>query len=175
LPDLTDGVSEPLRLAKGTKKQLNTELLRLDLENFLGNAADVVFVVVSKDDAGGYLESARRPSQVIGDFTLDDLLKGNVYYVDRGQVSESQIGLKMSNKRTKTEGGVITLRIQTFKLDVLVVNNTGLTLASGTSALITPHNLTFTTNAPEQGLNIRYSSTVDFNGIWNNTIILSGQ
>ena len=86
---------------------------------------------------------------------MSDLVEGDVYYVDRGEVSESQIGFKLYNKRTKTDGGVITLRVQTFQLDVMVVNNTGLTLASGTSALITPYNLTFTTNAPEQGLNIR--------------------
>ena len=83
------------------------------------------------------------------------LVNGDVYYVDKGLVAESQIGLRMSNKRSKTNGGVITLRIQSFRLEVLAVNNTGLALASGGSALITPNNLTFTTNAPGQSINIR--------------------
>lgn len=83
------------------------------------------------------------------------LLNGDIFYVDKGLVAESQIGLRMSNKRSRTNGGVITLRIQSFRLEVLAVNNTGLTLASGGSALITPRNLTFTTNAPGQSINIR--------------------
>ncbi len=156
LPSIDDSApSEPMRLAKGTKKQLSLELLRLDTSEFVGSPADVVFLIVSKDDAGGFLEDSRRASHALDDFTLETLMGGDVYYVDRGQVSESQVGLKMTNKRTKTDSAVITLRIQTFKLEVIEVNNTGLTLASGTNALITPHNLTFTTNAPEQSLNIR--------------------
>lgn len=83
------------------------------------------------------------------------LLNGDIFYVDKGLVAESQIGLRMSNKRSRTNGGVVTLRIQSFRLEVLAVNNTGLTLASGGSALITPRNLTFTTNAPGQSINIR--------------------
>ncbi len=35
------------------------------------------------------------------------------------------------------------------------VNNTGLVVTAGAATLITSYNLTFTTNAPEQGLNIR--------------------
>ena len=86
---------------------------------------------------------------------IRQLLNGDVFYVDKGLVAESQIGLRMSNKRSRTNGGVITLRIQSFGLEVVAVNNTGLTLASGSSALVTPHNLTFTTNAPGQSINIR--------------------
>ena len=152
----------------------------------MGSLADVVFVVASKDDAGGHLENVRSPAaQPLSDFTLEQvrwvgcpallaifqsfflsfflsnralirqLLNGDVFYVDKGLVAESQIGLRMSNKRSRTNGGVITLRIQSFWLEVVAVNNTGLTLASGSSALVTPHNLTFTTNAPGQSINIR--------------------
>ena len=140
----------------------NPLLLRIDPTTFVGSLADVVFVVASKDDAGGHLVNVRRPpspgggQQPITDFTLEQLLNGDVFYVDKGLVAESQIGLRMSNKRSKTNGGVITLRIQTFRLEVIAVNNTGLTLAAGGSALITPHNLTFTTNVPgQQAVNIR--------------------
>lgn len=44
---------------------------------------------------------------------------------------------------------------QTFPLGVIEVNNTGLRLASGSDGLITPHNLTFTTNATGQTFDIR--------------------
>ena len=36
-----------------------------------------------------------------------------------------------------------------------LVNNTGLVVAAGSSALLTSYNLTFTTNAPDQSLNLR--------------------
>ena len=124
----------------------------------MGSLADVVFVVVSKDDAGGHLENVRRrpKAQPLSDFTLEQLINGDVFYADRGRVAESQIGLRMSNKRARASaGGVITLRVQSFPLEVAAVNNTGLAVASGGSAVITPRNLTFTTNAPGQSINIR--------------------
>ena len=135
----------------------NPILLRIDPTTFLGSLADVVFVVVSKDDAGGHLENVRRPkARPLSDFTLEQLINGDVFYADRGRVAESQIGLRMSNKRARTSaGGVITLRVQSFPLEVAAVNNTGLAVASGGSAVITPRNLTFTTNAPGQSINIR--------------------
>ena len=131
--------------------------MRIDPTTFLGSLADVVFVVVSKDDAGGHLENVRRPTaRPLSDFTLEQLINGDVFYADKGRVAESQIGLRMSNKRARASaGGVITLRVQSFPLEVAAVNNTGLAVASGGSAVITPRNLTFTTNAPGQSINIR--------------------
>ena len=135
----------------------NPILLRIDPTTFMGSLADVVFVVVSKDDAGGHLENVRRPkARPLSDFTLEQLINGDVFYADKGRVAESQIGLRMSNKRARASaGGVITLRVQSFPLEVAAVNNTGLAVASGGSAVITPRNLTFTTNAPGQSINIR--------------------
>ena len=50
----------------------NPILLRIDPTTFVGSLADVVFVVVSKDDAGGHLENVRRPApQPLTDFTLE--------------------------------------------------------------------------------------------------------
>ena len=130
--------------------------MRIDPTTFTGSLADVVFVVVSRDDAGGHLENARRPkAQPLSDFTLEQLINGDVFYADKGRVAESQIGLRMSNKRASVGGGVITLRVQSFPLEVAAVNNTGLAVASGGSAVIAPRNLTFTTNAPGQSINIR--------------------
>ena len=121
----------------------------------------MVFVVVSRDDAGGHLENARRPkAQPLSDFTLEQLINGDIFYADKGRVAESQIGLRMSNKRARTAsagggGMIITLRVQSFPLEVAAVNSTGLAVASGGSAVIAPRNLTFTTNAPGQSINIR--------------------
>ena len=46
---------------------------------------------------------------------------------------------------------VYTVRVTAFELTLMVVNNTGVTVSPGGSSLITPSNLTFTTNSPEQG------------------------
>ena len=147
----------PEQKNEGTPSSQNPILLRIDPTTFTGSLADVVFVVVSRDDAGGHLENARRPkAQPLSDFTLEQLINGDIFYADKGRVAESQIGLRMSNKRARASaGGVITLRVQSFPLEVAAVNNTGLAVASGGSAVIAPRNLTFTTNAPGQSINIR--------------------
>ncbi|TRY66991.1 hypothetical protein TCAL_11761 [Tigriopus californicus] len=154
IPQVKLAYLDPLRLAQSTEKLLSGDLF--EVRDTDSPAAEIVFSVVNRNEkeSGGFLRNDRYPSQRIDDFTLQDLREGNIYYVDEGDNSDSQLGLRVSDGRH--EGNVVTLRIQTFKLQVFAVNNTGLSLPTGTSALITSYNLTFTTNAPEQSLNIRF-------------------
>lgn len=151
VPKISLTSNNPMRLAKGTRKQLPAHLIKIEDDD--NGPKELLLTVVSKDDQGGFLENERFPGRPAEQFTLEELNSGHVYYVDRGKVSESQIGLRVSDGRD--DGNVITVRIQTIRLRVVEVNNTGLSLAAGSSAVITPFNLTFTTNATDQVVNIR--------------------
>lgn len=63
------------------------------------------------------------------------------------------VGLRVSDGRET--GNAVFIDLQTFKLQIFVVNNTGLTLPMGTEAIISSVNLTYTTNAPDQSINLR--------------------
>jgi hypothetical protein len=65
------------------------------------------------------------------------------------------VGLRVSDGRET--GNTAFLDIETFKLQIFVVNNTGLSLPMGTFAIISSINLTYTTNAPDQSINLRYA------------------
>ncbi len=118
-------------------------------------------VVASGTERGGHLRHDNLPGQRVDDFSLEDLEAGRVHYVDGGEVSKSSLGLRVSLVGAGFQGGrirgnAVTLKVETFDLQVFEVNNTGLVVTAGTATAITSYNLTFTTNAPEQGLNIRY-------------------
>ena len=63
------------------------------------------------------------------------------------------VGLRVSDGRQK--GNTVFVDLETFKLQIFVVNNTGLVLPMGTSSIISSVNLTYTTNAPDQSINFR--------------------
>ena len=87
-------------------------------------------------------------------FTLEELKKRDVYLVvDDVSPGETDLGLTVSDGRDI--GNSVVLRVETFVLQIYAVNNTGLVVAAGSSALLTSYNLTFTTNAPDQSLNLR--------------------
>ncbi len=153
--------SQAFTLARGSEKRLSADLFQIQDPD--SHPADITFKVLpSESRKAGYLRNKRYPSPSIDEFTLADLQEDLIFYVDLGEVSESRIGFKISDRDSgdgledDSQVAVVTLRIQTFKLSVVEVNNTGLSLAVGASSLITPYNLTFTSNAgPEQGINIR--------------------
>ena len=63
------------------------------------------------------------------------------------------VGLRVSDGRQT--GNTVFVDLETFKLQIFVVNNTGLVLPMGTWAAISSVNLTYTTNAPDQSINLR--------------------
>ena len=63
------------------------------------------------------------------------------------------VGLRVSDGRQN--GNTVFLDLETFKLQIFVVNNTGLVLPMGTWTVISSVNLTYTTNAPDQSINLR--------------------
>ena len=66
------------------------------------------------------------------------------------------VGLRVSDGRQN--GNTVFLDLETFKLQIFVVNNTGLVLPMGTWTVISSVNLTYTTNAPDQSINLRYEA-----------------
>ncbi|XP_069483369.1 chondroitin sulfate proteoglycan 4-like [Ambystoma mexicanum] len=142
-------------LLENSKKRLSTELIKvIDLDT---DRLTLTFSVLGNLNAdAGYLENSRDPEKVIKSFSYSDLEEGNVVYVHNG-VRNSRLVLRASDGELVSN--TVVLRIMAVPLDYQVVNNTGLEVLQGDSALITQSHLAVQTNAVKQEVEIRYDIT----------------
>nr|XP_027222459.1 chondroitin sulfate proteoglycan 4-like [Penaeus vannamei] len=115
-----------------------------------------ISVLNLNDPAGGFIQHSQAPGEAIHAFTVADLSGGLVSYVHRGEPN-TKIVLRVSDGIETSESAI--LRVAAFELQVYLINNTGLSMTHSSWALITPHNLSYTTNVPEQELEIRFDIT----------------
>lgn len=115
-----------------------------------------ISVLNLKELENGYIQNSQSPGTPIHSFTLEELNQGVISYVHRGDPN-TKIALKVSDGIETGEPTI--LRVAAFDLQVYLVNNTGLSITHGSWSLITPMNLSYTTNAPEQDLEIHLDIT----------------
>ena len=146
---MVDG-GDTLKIALGTKKRLYGDILTLkDLDS---DASDVIVTLEEDSEDFGHFEIDRYPNTRKTSFSARNFNAGHVYYVHD---IDEPADIKLTISDGRDIGNTLVLRVEPFELQIYVVNNTGMTVAAGSSALLTSYNLTFTTNAPEQGLNLR--------------------
>ncbi|XP_077556598.1 chondroitin sulfate proteoglycan 4-like isoform X1 [Haemaphysalis longicornis] len=150
-----------LRLAKGTRKLLSSDLLHADDEDT--EASQLVYTVLSlgEGDKDGFMEHADRPGEPLRTFTQEDIDRRLVSFVHRGREAESHVALGVSDGASSQGDSTqtVVLRVVAFELSLSLANNTGLMVARGGWAAISAANLSATTNAPDQALEIRYEVT----------------
>ncbi|XP_076037801.1 chondroitin sulfate proteoglycan 4-like [Oratosquilla oratoria] len=152
-PIVVLGQGKVLRLAEGTRKALTTEIITAQDPDT--PAKDIRFTVLNlKADNEGYIENSKMPGKSIHTFTQEDLEAGHITYFHRGN-RDAKIALKVSDGIES--GSTAFLRVAAFELKVFIVNNTGLFMTHGSAEIIRPMNLSFSTNAPEQDLDIRFN------------------
>ncbi|KAM7285057.1 chondroitin sulfate proteoglycan 4 isoform X1 [Ixodes scapularis] len=148
-----------LRLAKGTRKLLTSELLEADDEDT--KPSELVYKVLSLGDTDkdGFMEHADRPGEPLRSFTQEDIDRRLVSFVHRGREAESHVALGVSDGGSEAQSQTVVLRVQAFDLALSLANNTGLVLARGGWTALSTTNLSAVTNAPDQSLDIRYEVT----------------
>lgn len=104
----------------------------------------------------GSIENKIQPGVAISTFTQEDVNQGRIWYVHRGSPN-GRLALRVSDGAES--GPTAVLRIAAFDLQLFLANNTGLVVPVNGSAALTAANLTFSTNAPDQELDIRYDIT----------------
>ena len=104
----------------------------------------------------GSIENKLQPGVAISSFTQEDVNQGRIWYVHRGSPN-GRLALRVSDGAES--GPTAVLRIAAFDLQLFLANNTGLLVPVNSSAALTAANLTFSTNAPDQELDIRYDIT----------------
>ncbi|CAH0562469.1 unnamed protein product [Brassicogethes aeneus] len=141
-PTLEINDSTVLRVVQGTKKLITGDVLNaLDPDN---TASQLVFNILKSET--GYFENLRKPGAKITSFTQEDVDKEKIMYFDKSSsgVNDSYISLQISD-------GIETSKIYKVRVSIApqywrLENNTGLVVLHQTSSVITPQNLSFTSN-----------------------------
>ena len=136
---MADG-GNSLKIAMGTKKRLHRDILTLTDSD--SDTSDVIVGLTLESQKLGHFEIDRYLNQRKTSFSARNFNAGHVYYVHDVD-EDASIGLTISDGQDI--GNTLVLHVQPFKLQIYVVNNTGMTVAAGSSSLLTSYNLTFTT------------------------------
>ncbi|XP_072848868.2 chondroitin sulfate proteoglycan 4 [Pogona vitticeps] len=104
----------------------------------------------------GYIENSKTPGKAVTVFSYEDLQEGHVFFVHTG-VKNSRIVLRATDGEKVSN--TVVLRVVAVPLEYKVVNNTGLNVLQGSTALITLSHLATETNAAQQELEVRYEIT----------------
>uniref|UniRef100_A0A8C0ZFU7 Chondroitin sulfate proteoglycan 4-like n=1 Tax=Cyanistes caeruleus TaxID=156563 RepID=A0A8C0ZFU7_CYACU len=144
-----------LLLLENSKKRLTNDLIKV-LDNDTDSVGLILSVLGNLNADAGFLENSKHPGKAITTFSNEDLNKGTVFFVHTG-VKNSRIVLRASDGEKVSN--TVVLRVMAVPLDYRVVNNSGINLLQGVTAVIRPRHLAVETNPVLQELEIRYEIT----------------
>uniref|UniRef100_A0A8C5X1R2 Laminin G domain-containing protein n=1 Tax=Malurus cyaneus samueli TaxID=2593467 RepID=A0A8C5X1R2_9PASS len=144
-----------LLLLENSKKRLTTDLIKV-LDKDTDSVRLSLSVLGNLNADAGFLENSKHPGKAITTFSNEDLSKGTISFVHTG-VKNSRIVLRASDGDKVSN--TVVLRVMAVSLDYRVVNNSGINLLQGVTALIKPRHLAVETNAVLRDLEIRYEIT----------------
>ncbi|XP_029860293.1 chondroitin sulfate proteoglycan 4-like [Aquila chrysaetos chrysaetos] len=154
-PEITLPEGNLLLLLENSKKRLTNDLIKV-LDKDTDPVGLSLSVLGNLNADAGFLENSKHPGKAITTFSNEDLREGTVFFVHTG-VKNSRIVLRASDGEKVSN--TVVLRVMAVPLDYRVVNNSGIKLHQGVTALITPRHLAVETNANLQELEIRYEIT----------------
>ncbi|KAJ8970004.1 hypothetical protein NQ314_001433 [Rhamnusium bicolor] len=137
--DISD--STVLRTVQGTKKFISSDVFRaVDADN---SPSELIYMILKSEC--GFFENVKKPSVKITSFTQEDVDKGRILFFDRSSNSNnSYISLQVSDGIETSP--VYKLRVSVSPQYWRLERNTGLIVLHQTSSIITPYNLSFTSN-----------------------------
>ncbi|NWV10925.1 CSPG4 protein, partial [Ptilonorhynchus violaceus] len=154
-PEITLPEGNLLLLLENSKKRLTSDLIKV-VDNDTDSVGLSLSVLGNLNADAGFLENSKHPGKAITTFSNEDLREGTVFFVHTG-IKNSRIVLRASDGEKVSN--TVVLRVMAVPLDYRVVNNSGINLLQGVTALIRPGHLAVETNAVLQELEIRYEIT----------------
>ncbi|NXM28454.1 CSPG4 protein, partial [Oxyruncus cristatus] len=142
-------------LLENSKKRLTSDLIKV-LDKDTDSQGLSLSVLGNLNADAGFLENSKHPGKAITTFSNEDLREGTVFFVHTG-VKNSRIVLRASDGEKVSN--TVVLRVLAVSLDYRVVNNSGINLLQGFTALITSRHLAVEINAVLQELEIWYEIT----------------
>lgn len=136
---------------QGTKKFISNDIFKaVDADN-LPN--ELRYTILKCE--GGFFENVEKPGIKIISFSQEDVDEEHILYFDQSKSNLSYISLQVSD-------GIETSKIYQLRVSVSpqywrLERNTGLVVLHQTSGIITPYNLSFTSNVAIPDYSAHYS------------------
>ncbi|XP_034935285.1 chondroitin sulfate proteoglycan 4 [Chelonus insularis] len=156
-PHLEIPTTKVLRLAQGTRKTLNKELVwAVDPDT---PADMLVYTILRTDIDAGHVEKVNQSSSPVETFTQAELAQGLISYVHHGNTkSNAMLGIQVSDGIATSKPS--SLRISAYPLQIKLKHNTGLVVVHQSFSYLTSANLSFATNSDDTSIEILYSIIV---------------
>lgn len=153
-PVLSITPNRMLRLTQGIPKILSTDLL---LVNDPDSSADrLMYSVLAPVDSPAQHGRIEVGGKAVAQFSQADVEAGSVTYVIEAQSYEAaafELAVQVSDGIETSP--VVYLPVSVMPLQLRMINNTGLVLVHKSSALITPWNLSFSSNSEEDNVDVK--------------------
>lgn len=156
-PKLNLPTGKVFHLAKFTRKTITSEFLKAEDPDNTPSEIMYSIVHLGAQENEAFIENAKNPGKSISNFTQQDIEDGIIRYYNKG-AGTVRVTLRVSDGISSDQITSI-LKIVPFDLEVTLVNNTGIILSYGSYGTISTNNLTFTDNAPDQNLELRFNVT----------------
>ena len=153
-PILTLPSNKVLRLTQAIPKVLDASLLKA--EDSDSSPASLIYTVLMSPDSEGQNGRLEVNGKAVSSFSQLDVDQGHVTYLVNTQKPEDssfEIAIQVSDGMETSPA--VYLRISVLPLQLRMINNTGLILIHKSFSLITPWNLSFSSNSEDENLDIK--------------------
>ena len=154
-PSLSLPANKILRLTQGIPKVLGSDLLTADDPD--SPPSSLIYTVLMSQDSEGQNGKFEVNGNTATTFSQSDVDQGLVTYLVNTQSTEDtafEIALQVSDGMETSPA--VFLRVSVLPLQLRMINNTGLMLIHKSFSLITPGNLSFSSNSEDENLDIRF-------------------
>lgn len=143
-----------LRLTQAIPKVLDSNLLRA--EDSDSPPASLIYTVLLSQESEGQNGRVEVNGKAVTSFSQLDVDQGHVTYLVNAQSPEDtsfEIAIQVSDGMETSPAAF--LRVTVLPLQLRMMNNTGLVLIHKSYSLITPWNLSFSSNSEDENLDIK--------------------
>lgn len=153
-PILSLGPNKILRLTQGIPKVLGPDLLKTEDPD--SPPSSLIYTILVAQDSQAQNGRLEVNGKAVTSFSQSDVDQGHVtYLVNQQNMEDTSFEFAVQVSDGMETSPAVFLAISVLPLQLRMVNNTGLILIHKSNSLITPWNLSFSSNSEDDNLDVR--------------------
>lgn len=153
-PVLSIGPNKILRLTQGIPKVLGPDLLKTEDPD--SPPSSLIYTILVSQDSEGQNGRLEVNGKAVSSFSQNDVDQGHVtYLVNNQNMADTSFEIAVQVSDGMETSPAVFLGVSVLPLQLRMVNNTGLILIHKSHSLITPWNLSFSSNSEDDNLDVR--------------------
>ncbi|XP_058818725.1 chondroitin sulfate proteoglycan 4 [Topomyia yanbarensis] len=144
-----------LRVTQGIPKIIGPDFLQADDPD--SSPDSLIYTILMSPNSEAQQGRVELNGRAVATFSQSDVNEGLVTYLINTKGSDDasfDLNIQVSDGMETSPAS--TIHVSVLPLQLRMINNTGLVLIHKSSALITPHNLSFVPNSDEENVDMRY-------------------